>query len=445
MRADSLEDAAEHDDATRLDTEVSPTSGASRSVISRASATPTTDPSALAPPSWPAPQSGVSLSARPPAEWLDSLLAAAASLEPDASVCAIVDAVLSVGARCLSGITLGARTTELDGTPLVIRLSPSSDGDPTSDPTRLFPEHAAEHILPVPRDTGSTLHVACRVESLLAADTAALAFAGRLARVLGTALRQARTGETARLATEALRNLDARVLQREKLASLGQMAASIVHELNNPLTSILAYASFLRNKAERSSTDPADVERLRRIGEAAERVQRLASELIAYSRPGGTVATPVDLRDVIEQALLFCEPLLDETGVRIERDFANAIPVRGVSDQLTQVFVNLFTNAAQAMSARNGVVHVTAATTSTAEISVTVVDNGRGIEPKHLPHIFEPFFTTKTDGSGTGLGLSIVRSIVVAHGGRIQASALEPHGMAFCLHLPAIMTDDEPR
>jgi C4-dicarboxylate-specific signal transduction histidine kinase len=243
--------------------------------------------------------------------------------------------------------------------------------------------------------------------------------------------------EERRALERSLRSLRAQVIQSEKLASLGQIAAGIVHELNNPLTTIVAYSDFLRRKLA-SRGDPADVERLARINEAAERILRFSRDLTAYSRPATEVPAPVPIHDVIERALVFCEHELDKTGVLIERNFGDVRPVRGVAGQLTQVFVNLFTNAAHAMRERGGLLSIATSMPRGDErdILVTVTDDGHGIDLEHRERIFEPFFTTKTDGSGTGLGLSIVRSIVLSHGGQITVDSNHPRGTVFLLELP---------
>ncbi len=319
------------------------------------------------------------------------------------------------------------------GGALVIRLAPSRASHPIdTDPTRLFPELAVERAVSFLGEHGATLHAATDDEALLGDCTAATLLLDRLAMMLASLV------ESQRALDRSLRGLRAQVIQSEKLASLGQIAAGIVHELNNPLTTIVAYSDFLRRKLA-GRGDPADVERLLRINEAAERILRFSRDLTAYSRPSNEVPAPVAIHDVIERALVFCEHELDKTGVMVERHFGEVRPVRGVAGQLTQVFVNLFTNAAHAMRDHGGLLSI--ATTMNEgdgrEISVTITDDGHGIDEEHRQRIFEPFFTTKTDGSGTGLGLSIVRSIVESHGGQITAAGKDPRGTVFLLELPA--------
>jgi signal transduction histidine kinase len=121
----------------------------------------------------------------------------------------------------------------------------------------------------------------------------------------------------------------------------------------------------------------------------------------------------------------------------VERNFGEVPPVRGVAGQLTQVFVNLFTNAAHAMREQGGLLSITTAITGDDLVEVTICDDGHGIEEGNLPRIFDPFFTTKTDGAGTGLGLSIVQRIVGNHGGTIRADGNSPRGTVFHVELPA--------
>jgi signal transduction histidine kinase len=228
------------------------------------------------------------------------------------------------------------------------------------------------------------------------------------------------------------------MIQAEKLASLGQIVAGIVHELNNPLTSILAYADYLsRKRRARGQDDDVedDIERLRRIEEAASRILKFSRDLVAYARPSTEVPGPVSLSEVVGKALGFCEHEFKHIGV--EHHVAEELPpIRGVSGSLIQVFVNLFTNAAHAMSA-GGQLRILARLEPNARaVLVDVEDEGQGIEPENVPLIFEPFFTTKTDGRGTGLGLSIVRGIVDMHGGTVAVRSAPGRGTVFTLTLP---------
>jgi signal transduction histidine kinase len=216
--------------------------------------------------------------------------------------------------------------------------------------------------------------------------------------------------------------------------------AGVVHELNNPLTSIIAYSDYLKRKANaRAPYDDLedDLERLRRIGEAAARILNFSRDLVAYARPSADVPGAVQVQDIVEKALVFCEHEFNGAKIRVEREFdARLPPVRGMAGQLTQVFVNLFTNAAHAM-AEGGVLRVRMHTNPKLHtLTIEVCDTGTGIDERDMPQIFEPFFTTKTEGRGTGLGLSIVHGIMDAHGGTIEASSVVGEGTVFLLNLP---------
>jgi signal transduction histidine kinase len=304
--------------------------------------------------------------------------------------------------------------------------------------SRLFTGLPHERVLPLPTENSSSLHVAGSELSLFTEASFEKTLLERAARVLSTGIARAREYEQAQRAAGELRRLQAKLIQAEKLASLGQLVAGVVHELNNPLTSIVTYSELLLARAQQSSGDAEDRERIQRISEAAERILKFSKALVLYARPARHEPGPVNLRDVIEQASIFCEHEFVESRVQIDlRLPAELPPVRAVSDQLTQVFVNLFTNAAHAMHGRGGTLCVAAAgDAQTERVVVEVADQGAGIEAASLDQIFEPFFTTKPDGRGTGLGLSIVRDIVQAHGGSLQVSSVVAHGSVFRICLP---------
>jgi len=210
----------------------------------------------------------------------------------------------------------------------------------------------------------------------------------------------------------------------------------MVHEINNPLTSILAYSDFLAKRAS-AREDNDDVERLRRITESAHRMLRLSRDIVSYARPSPLLVQPVVLSSVIDQAFAFCEHLFEASGVTVERVFGDGVlPVRGRPEQLAQVFVNLFTNACHAMPETGGRVTITTELSADeACVRAVVGDNGRGITQGDLHRVFLPFFTTKDEHHGTGLGLAIVKRIVEAHEGRVDVES-GPDGTRFVISLP---------
>ncbi len=233
----------------------------------------------------------------------------------------------------------------------------------------------------------------------------------------------------------ALRALEERAEHYQRLAGFGRLAAGIVHELNNPLTSINSYAESLLDKYRHGGLEGPDVEKLRRIREAGERIQRFSRDLITYARPSAEKMERVDLAALLEQAARMCEPALKEAAARVATRFEATPQVMGVKASLVQVFVNLVSNAAQALKDRGGTVTLGLASVGDS-VAATVTDDGRGMTPEVKSRIFEPFFTTKPDGHGIGLGLSIVQGIVVRHSGTIGVESVPGEGTTFTVLLP---------
>jgi two-component system, NtrC family, sensor kinase len=242
----------------------------------------------------------------------------------------------------------------------------------------------------------------------------------------------------------ALRSLQSQVIHAEKLATVGQIAAGVAHEINNPLTSIQVCAEAVLRKAQlaaqgrtQNTFESHDVDRLKKIQEGAERIRRFARDLVSYARPSGTEVSDVSLNEVVEQALSFCEHILDDAHARLERDLSRNIPcIQAIRDQLLQVVINLVTNAAHALAEDGGQIRVRTWLSGDATVSLAVSDSGGGIRDEDRPHIFEPFFSTKPAGRGTGLGLSVVRNIIYSHGGQIGFQTRPGSGTTFVVTLP---------
>ncbi|HTL33002.1 MAG TPA: ATP-binding protein [Kofleriaceae bacterium] len=232
--------------------------------------------------------------------------------------------------------------------------------------------------------------------------------------------------------------LQQQIVRAERLATLGELAAGVVHELNNPLTSITVYAEYLVRKLESQGTEAADIEKLRRIGASAQRILRFSRDLVQYARPSGKESESVDLASVVRQSVSICEHLVERGGVALGVEVDPELPViQAVAGQLEQVLINLITNAVHAVE-QGGRVVVRAKTDGPGNVLIEVADSGPGVPEDQRERIFEPFFTTKPDGKGTGLGLPIVRNIVDSHRGQISVTRSDLGGAAFRVVIPIV-------
>jgi signal transduction histidine kinase len=219
-----------------------------------------------------------------------------------------------------------------------------------------------------------------------------------------------------------------------KLASIGELAGGMAHEINNPITSILALASHMASSSG-SPASPRARKNLQLIAQQAERIAELVRGLLTFSRQTQMHTTDVDLRKLLNTSLDLVGYRIRGTGIAVRREIDPRLPhIRGDASRLTEVMVNLLANAIDAMP-NGGELAVRAAASGVGEVRVEVQDNGEGIPAERLPRIFDPFFTTKEPGSGTGLGLSITHGIVKDHGGEIWAQSEAGKGTTFVISL----------
>jgi PAS domain S-box-containing protein len=236
-----------------------------------------------------------------------------------------------------------------------------------------------------------------------------------------------------------VRELEGQVLHAEKLATLGQLAAGIVHEINNPLTSISVYGEYLLGKLARSGAEASDLQRVERILGSTERIMSFTRNLLTYARPSKEEAHPLSINDVLEEAVGFCDHLVREARVTVERDYGERLPkIDAVPGQLHQVFVNVITNACNAANEEGGVIRLSTRLHGHDRIRIRIEDEGVGIGEADLERVFEPFFSTRRRGQGTGLGLSIVKSIVERHGGSIEIESEVGRGTSVQITLPCL-------
>jgi two-component system NtrC family sensor kinase len=229
-----------------------------------------------------------------------------------------------------------------------------------------------------------------------------------------------------------VRSLQAAAEHAERLAGIGRLVAGVVHELNNPLTAVNMYSDSLVEKLSLAGHDPGDLEKLRAIHEAGQRIQRLARDLVAYAKPAGARTEPVDLPDVVEEAARLAKTALKERRARLDKQVDPVPPVDGSRASLVQVVVNLVTNAAQAVE-DGGRVKVSLGPDADG-VRLTVEDDGPGMAPEIAARAFEPFFTTRP--AQVGLGLAIVQGIVERHGGTVSVDTSSGRGTRVSVRLP---------
>ncbi len=251
--------------------------------------------------------------------------------------------------------------------------------------------------------------------------------------------RQARE-RSARLeqALADLRLAQQRLVQSERLSAIGELVAGVAHELNNPLTAVLGFATILQQRA------PAELQAdVAPIMEGANRARRIVQNLLTFARQQAAEMEEVDLNQAVRRVLNLYGYLLRSDNVIVEERLAPNLPTT-VADMtaVQQVLLNLINNARQALDGWEGERRIVIRTYLGADgeggerLGVEVADSGPGIAPEHLPLVFEPFFTTKPVGEGTGLGLSICYGIVKQYGGDIRVESAPGQGARFTVELP---------
>lgn len=251
-------------------------------------------------------------------------------------------------------------------------------------------------------------------------------------------------------ASQQQRRLHDELRRRERLAFLGELAASVAHEINNPLDGVQNCLRILRR-----SDDPRRERQMLELMESGLlRIEMIIRRLLTLARENVIRAAPASVAGVVERALEAVREKLASAGVRVTRDFTAQPDLAPLDPQLLeQVFVNLFLNAMDSM-ASGGELHISIrradAPSPAADpeplLHVAVRDSGAGVTPELLPHIFEPFVTTKRDGKGTGLGLAIAARIIDAHHGSLIAEPNEgAPGMTFHVRLPAAAVSSPAR
>jgi signal transduction histidine kinase len=237
-----------------------------------------------------------------------------------------------------------------------------------------------------------------------------------------------------------LKQTQAQLVQSTKLAAIGELAANIAHEINNPLTTVLGFASFI---AERLKADDPMREELTLIQEEASRARDIVRDLLQFSRQRDFMPETANLNQVLEQVVTMIRRQGAFGGVTVNEQYAADLPGVEVDvSRIKQVFLNIINNAVYVMP--NGGSLTVRTTASGRGVRVDFEDTGPGIAPEHRDRIFDPFFTTKPEVSGTGLGLSVSLGIVQSHGGTIEVESELGKGTTFTVALPLRVDGEMP-
>ena len=238
--------------------------------------------------------------------------------------------------------------------------------------------------------------------------------------------------------TVALKEAQAQLVQSEKMSSLGKLAASIAHEINNPLAGILTYAKLLIRMHEEDEvsgeTRASCVRNLKLVQRETERCSAIVRNLLDFARQRPLTLKEVDVNQAVEESLLLLANQIAIQGIVLEKDLLPVPKVRADYGQLRQAFVNIALNACEAMSKGGTLKVASRPRPGETMIDVVFTDTGPGIPPDHLSKILDPFFTTKE--KGTGLGLSVVYGIVERHGGRLDIRSQVGQGTTVTIRLP---------
>jgi len=267
-------------------------------------------------------------------------------------------------------------------------------------------------------------------------------FAKRLLEIVGASrLRRSLDNnlEALRKAHGELEKTKGLLAHKEKLAELGGLVACMAHEINNPLTCVLGYASMLRDKEKNVSSK----ERLSLIVSEAERCQRMTRDILSYARVAKPCFRWLQIQTLVSETLQILAPELKKEGVRIQVDSppSKTVGFSGDPDQLKQVLINLLKNALHATRGRSDRRIIVGIGGNSESVRLTVKDNGHGISPENLKKIFEPYFSTKSNGEGTGLGLSLTNDIIRTHHGRLSVHSIYGEGATFVVELPVCQPD----
>jgi two-component system NtrC family sensor kinase len=250
---------------------------------------------------------------------------------------------------------------------------------------------------------------------------------------------QARIEEQVRRKTAELERVYKTLLSSEKMAAIGKLAATVAHEINNPLFGILTYARLLLRELMKHDLPERDelVSQLQTIERESKRCGDLVKSLLTFGRQAPAHRELNDLNLAVRRAIDLVKHKLDLQNIDLRQDLASDLPpVECDANQIQQVLIVLLVNASEAVPKGGSIEISTALDDASDQVAVRVKDTGCGIAPEVLPHIFDPFFTTKEDQNRTGLGLAVAKSIVEQHAGEISVRSMPGEGTEFTVALP---------
>jgi signal transduction histidine kinase len=233
---------------------------------------------------------------------------------------------------------------------------------------------------------------------------------------------------------EERKAMEERMLQADKLASIGRLGAGVAHEINNPLSLILGYTNMLRKQCPDTGQAKKDLDV---VYNNARLCKKIVEDLLNFSRQTTTHRVPIDVNTAIESSLVPLEASYRSGGITVIRDYDPALPpLTADEDKLKRIFTNLILNAFQAMQAGGRLTIGTSYDREGNGVRIVFADTGCGIPADAMDKIFEPFFTTKPPGEGTGLGLAVSYGIVKEHKGELSVASEQGKGSTFTLWFP---------
>ena len=241
--------------------------------------------------------------------------------------------------------------------------------------------------------------------------------------------------------TQQLKAAHQKLLQTDRLASLGQLSASVAHEINNPIAGVMNLSMLMQRMLKDDGIPPGRIEEFRKyltqVTNETARVGRIVSDLLAFSRRSKPQRAPGDVNKIVKMTLSLVQHKMKLSNVQVETHLAEDLPpVPCDQSQMQQVALNLLMNAAEATQGKTERRVKVSTNSGDGMVRLVVADNGEGIPPENLAKIFHPFFTTKPEGKGVGLGLAVTYGIIEAHGGDVEVVSKVGEGTTFTVSLP---------